>query len=31
VRPVTPDRLAEVAADPEVEARWRARLDAVRR
>ncbi|WP_100500493.1 o-succinylbenzoate synthase [Geodermatophilus chilensis] len=31
VRPVTPDRLADVAADPEVEARWRARLDAVRR
>jgi o-succinylbenzoate synthase len=30
VRPVTPDRLAEVAAAPEVEARWRARLDAVR-
>jgi O-succinylbenzoate synthase len=30
VRTVTPDRLAEVAAGPEVEARWRARLDAVR-
>ena len=30
VRTVTPDRLSEVAADPEVEARWRARLDAVR-
>ncbi len=30
VRAVTPDRLAEVAAGPEVEARWRARLDAVR-
>ncbi|SDY36595.1 O-succinylbenzoate synthase [Geodermatophilus africanus] len=30
VRTVTPDRLADVAADPEVEARWRARLDAVR-
>ena len=24
------DRLADVAAGPEVEARWRARLDAVR-
>lgn len=30
VRAVTPDRLADVAADPETEARWRARLDAVR-
>jgi O-succinylbenzoate synthase len=30
VRAVTPDRLADVAAGPEVEARWRARLDAVR-
>ncbi|WP_245177449.1 o-succinylbenzoate synthase [Geodermatophilus sp. DF01-2] len=30
VRAVTPDRLAEVAADPAIEARWRARLDAVR-
>jgi O-succinylbenzoate synthase len=30
VRAVTPDRLAAVAAGPEVEARWRARLDAVR-
>jgi o-succinylbenzoate synthase len=30
VRPVTPDRLADVAAGPELEARWRARLDAVR-
>jgi O-succinylbenzoate synthase len=29
LRPV-PDRLAEVPADPETEARWRARLDAVR-
>src|SRR3954464_1343920 len=25
-----PDRLAEVAADPDTDARWRARLDAVR-
>jgi o-succinylbenzoate synthase len=30
VRPVTPDRLAEVAAAPDVDARWRARLNAVR-
>ena len=30
VRAVSPDRLAAVAADPDTEARWRARLDAVR-
>ena len=30
VRAVTPDRLADVAADADTEARWRARLDAVR-
>ena len=30
VRTVTPDRLADVAADAQTEARWRARLDAVR-
>jgi O-succinylbenzoate synthase len=30
VRAVTPDRLADVAAAPDVAARWRARLDAVR-
>lgn len=30
VRAVRPDRLADVAAGPEVEARWRARLAAVR-
>jgi o-succinylbenzoate synthase len=29
VRPVAPDRLAEVAAGPEVDARWRARLTEV--
>jgi O-succinylbenzoate synthase len=31
--PVTrpePDRLDVVAADPDIDARWRARLDAVR-
>jgi o-succinylbenzoate synthase len=29
VRPVAPDRLAEVAATPELDARWRARVAAV--